>query len=95
VKHGRRDANHAEIRDRLREAHISVWDTGDVGGGFPDLVAAGQHRKTFQEITVLFEVKTQDGKLTPDQVEFINSWRGTVHIVRTVEEALRVFGIEV
>jgi hypothetical protein len=89
VKHGRRDANHAEIRDRLREAHISVFDAGDIGKGYPDLVCG------FQGQNYLLEIKTQDGKLTPDQVEFIETWRGTVHIVRTVEEALRVFGIEI
>lgn len=94
MKHGRRDANHAEIRDGLREAGISVWDTADLGG-FVDLVAAGLHRKTFQELTVLFEVKTKDGKLRPSQVEFIQSWRGAIHVVRTPAEALAVFGIKV
>lgn len=32
---------------------------------------------------------------TQDQVEFIETWRGTVYVVRTIEEALRVFGVEV
>lgn len=88
MKHGRRDSNHAEIRDRLREAYISVFDAGDIGQGYPDLVCG------FRGQNYLLEVKTIDGKLTPAQVDFINSWRGTVYVVRTVEEALRVFGIE-
>ena len=32
------------------------------------------------------------GKLTPDQVEFVNNWRGVVHIVRTVDDALQLVG---
>lgn len=94
MKHGKRDANHRDIIQALRDAYISAYDTADVGHGFPDVVSAGVHRLSQEEITVLFEIKTQDGKLTPDQVEFIDSWRGTVHIVRTPAEALRVFGIE-
>lgn len=94
MKHGKRDANHREIIQALRDAYISVWDTADLGNGFPDAVAAAPHRKTGQDITALLEIKTKDGKLTPAEQKFIDSWRGTVHIVRTPAEALRVFGIE-
>lgn len=94
MKHGKRDANHRDIIQALRDAYISAYDTADVGHGFPDVVAAGLHRITGERLTVLFEIKTESGKLTRDQVEFIDSWRGTVHIVRTPAEALAVFGIE-
>lgn len=88
MKHGKRDANHREIVQALRDAYISVFDAGDIGHGYPDLVCG------FQGQNYLLEIKTESGKLTPDQVEFIDSWRGTVHIVRTPAEALRVFGVE-
>lgn len=94
MKHGRRDANHRDIIQALRDAYISVWDTADLGNGFPDAVAAAPHRVTGQDLTALLEIKTKDGKLTPAEEKFIADWRGTVHIVRTVEEALAVFGIK-
>lgn len=94
-RYGKRDTNQKEIFQALRDAYISVHDTASLGDGFPDGVAAGVHRKTGQELTALLEVKTEDGKLTPAEEKFIASWRGTVHIVRTPAEALRVFGIEV
>lgn len=89
MKHGKRDANHRDIIQALRDAYITVFDTADVGHGYPDLVCG------FQGQNYLLEVKTEAGKLTRDQVEFIDAWRGTVHIVRTPAEALRVFGIEI
>lgn len=95
MKHGKRDANHREIIQALRDAYISVVDLADVARGCPDILAGGINRVTGQPMTTLLEIKTESGKLTPDQVEFIDSWRGTVHIVRTPAEALRVFGIEI
>lgn len=49
-------------------------------------------------VTSVMEVKNPDGRdeLTKDQVEFIARWPGTVHVVRSVEEAMRaVLGKEV
>ena len=46
----------------------------------------------------LLEVKNPDGfdRLTKEQVEFIERWPGEVHIVRSVDEAVRaVLGEEV
>jgi hypothetical protein len=48
--------------------------------------------------TALMEVKNPDGKdqLTRDQIEFLARWPGKVHVVRTVDEAIReVLGKEV
>lgn len=46
--------------------------------------------------TFLLEVKNPDGKnkLEPDQVDFIEEWPGdTVHVVRTIDEALTALGV--
>ena len=40
----------------------------------------------------LMEVKSVRGRLSRSQKAFQTSWRGTVIVVRTVEEALRVVG---
>ena len=81
------DANQADIVKALRTCGVSVQSLATVGKGCPDLVASdGQD-------TWLIEVKGPKGKLTPDQVEFISNWRGTVHIIRTVDEALQLVGV--
>jgi hypothetical protein len=38
----------------------------------------------------LMEVKTDDGRLMPEQVKFHQSWRGQTAIVRSVDEALMI-----
>lgn len=85
----RTDANHAAIRDGLRASGCTVADTSGAGAGFPDL-AVGLRSRNY-----LLEIK--DGakppstrKLTPDQVKFHSAWRGQVHVVTTLGEALQV-----
>jgi len=41
----------------------------------------------------LMEVKAEKGKLTADETRWIERWRGQVHIVRSVDDALRVIGV--
>ena len=88
------DSNHAEIRDGLRSIPgVTVADTSSAGHGFPDLVVG------FQKQNYLIEIK--DGsktvsrrKLTPDQVEFHNAWKGQICTVCNFDEALEVIGIK-
>jgi len=81
----RRDTNHAEIRDGLRQCGFSVFDAGSVGGSYPDLVV-GAHGITF-----LMEVKAFGGKVSDGQSRFAANWRGgPVSVVRTLEDALGV-----
>ncbi len=82
------DRNQAEIVDALRKCGISVRSTASLGHGFPDLIAANGDGQVW-----LIEVKGKKGKLTSDQVAFIESWRGDVHIARTVDDALRIVGV--
>lgn len=69
-KSGHQDANHAAIVEALCQYGPEPIDTTRVGGGFPDLCWP------FQGQTVLIEVKTPKGALTPAQVRFIADWRG-------------------
>ena len=81
------DANQQEIIDALRDVGCSVECLHQAGSGVPDLAVG------YQGFTYFMEVKTDKGKLTPDQVEWHASWRGQVAIVRSVDEALRVIGV--
>ena len=96
MKHGRRDANHAEIRDTLRLVPgCRVFDSGDIGGGFPDLVVG------FMGVIRLLEVK--DGqlpkskrRLTPDERRFHAAWEHLpVHVINSIDEAYTVIGLDV
>lgn len=82
------DKNQPEIVAALRSAGISVQSTAGMGKGFPDLVAANSDGKVW-----LIEVKGPKGKLTDDQILWIESWRGVVHIVRSADEALKLVGV--
>ena len=81
------DRNQAEIVSALRQVGASVLVLSRVGQGCADL-AAGLRGETF-----FLEVKTDKGKLTPREKEFMEGWRGHYAIVRTPEEALRAIGV--
>ncbi len=81
------DGNHREIVDALRQAGCPVLDLSAVGGGVPDLVVL-RRDKTI----TLFEIKMPRGKLNALQASWHARWAGHVHVVRTVEEALKLAG---
>jgi hypothetical protein len=87
MRHGRRDANHGEIRDSLRKAGYRVWDMGDVGGGFPDLLVLSKSK-----IGVLFEVKVKGEKLTKQELKFHSEYEGALGIVYSAEQAIEIIG---
>ena len=85
--YGKVDANQKDIVSALRYVGVSVQSLANIGNGCPDLMAARGHQMW------AIEVKGPKGKLTDDQIEWINNWRGVVHIVRTVDEALQLVGV--
>ena len=89
------DANQAEIVRALRQAGCGVVDLSKVAGGVPDLLV---HPPTYPDcrMAVLMEIKNKKGKgekLTPAQVKFHAEWKGWIHQVTTVAEALAAMGI--
>ena len=81
------DANQAEIVEALRAVGASGLVLSRVGQGCADL-AVGRHGFTY-----FLEIKTDKGKMTPAEQEFMDTWRGHYAIVRTPEEALRAIGV--
>lgn len=75
------DSNQAAIVEALRRISVNVEPIGKP----VDLLIC--HRGE----TSLMEVKNPDGRdqITKDQAEFLARWPGRVHIVRSVDEALR------
>ncbi len=78
----KRDVNEAEIVLALQYAGATVVRLSQKG--VPDLLVG------FNGHNFLFEVKTPKGSPTPDQVTFFETWEGSVHIVRSTEDALRI-----
>ena len=88
----RTDNNQKDIVAALRKIGCSVFDTHEVGHGFPDIAVgfcrAGRRR------TVLMEIKDGDQppskrKLTTDEKLFHSGWRGEATIVYSVEDAIQ------
>lgn len=87
MRYAKVDQNQGEIVEALRACGVSVQSLASIGKGCPDLVAAKG------SMTWMIEVKGPKGKLTPDQIDFIQNWKGDVHIVRTVNDALELVGV--
>lgn len=81
----KRDGNESEIVAALEGVGCSVTRLSQKG--VPDLLVARQG------VNFLIEVKEPKGKLTEDQETFIWNWKGSVAVVRSVEEALEVVGL--
>ncbi len=94
LKYGaKKDANHNEVVNALKEAGASVIDMSHVGRGFPDLIVG------FNSETLLVEIKnpkTSYGKkgLNKNQLKWREQWiGGTYCIVDSPEAALRMIGV--
>jgi hypothetical protein len=72
--------------DRLREIGCRVRYIKEP----VDLLVSYQNPLTSRKFNLLLEVKTDDGRLTKQQIEFIAEWLGPVHIVRGPEEAVNI-----
>lgn len=84
---GRRDLNHAEIRDGPRKCGASVLDLGGVGNDCPDLLVGWKGRNS------LLEIKSAKGAESAGQSRFRQTWRGETSTVRTLQEALLAVGV--
>lgn len=90
----RKDDNHNEIVNALKQAGAYVLDMSHVGSGFPDLIIG------FRSETILMEIKnpkTAYGRkgLNKNQLKWKESWTGGAYcVVDGVESALRMIGVK-
>lgn len=87
-RRARVDQNHAEIVSALRQAGYSVQSLAAVGRGAPDLLVGAKGTN------LLMEVKAPKGKRNVLQERWADTWDGTVHVVRSIEDALMVIWVE-
>jgi len=89
MRAARVDANQADIIKALRKIGCTVTPTHTIGKGFPDLVVGRNgvnHLLELKDGTKPPSART----LTPDEAKFHIEWRGVVHIVYSVDDAMRV-----
>lgn len=89
------DANQGEIVQALREAGASVTDLHEVGKGCPDIVVGWIDRKSLIPHTVLMEIKTENGRMTPEEKDWWATWQGHALVIRSPREALIAIGCAV
>lgn len=83
------DTNQPELVKQMRELGLSVFITSMVGNGFVDAVVG------HQKINYLMEIKDPNQppskrRLTPDEQQFFDTWKGQVDKVETIDDVLRV-----
>lgn len=78
------DSNQKKIVDNLREMGMTVIDLHEVGHGCPDIVVG------YRGVNFLFEVKGKHGRLTDNQVELHESWRGQIAVIRSTSDAVSI-----
>jgi len=76
------DKNQGVIVSTFRQLGYSVAFTHAIGRGFPDIVV-GKNGKTH-----LIEIKTEAGKLTEQEQAFFDMWKGSVLIIRTIDDVI-------
>jgi hypothetical protein len=81
------DKNQREIVNALRAIGCSVLDLSRMGKGTPDILVFCPRLHAY----CLVEIKSDKGKMTPAQKKFHADWRGPVVVVKSVDEALKVF----
>lgn len=81
----KKDANQTQIARELRAFGMSVRHTHTIGKGFPDIVVG------WRGVTLLVELKTDNGRMTDDEMIFFETWRGAAIMAKSSEEILRWF----
>ena len=88
-KAAKTDSNQSEVVNALRQAGASVQSLAATGKGVPDLLVG------YRGINYLMEVK--DGNkppstrlLTEDQLRWHQNWLGSVYVVNSTDEALKI-----
>lgn len=77
------DSNHADIKGSFERLGCSVFDTSRVPK-FTDLVVG------FMGVNVIVEVKAEKGKLTDDQIDLRDTWKGWREEARNTDDVIRI-----
>lgn len=76
------DKNQQQIVKQLRSLGFTVELTYRLGKGFPDFIIADGF------FTIPVELKSKGGKLTPDEIQFHNRYKGYIIIAYDIADIL-------
>lgn len=92
----RPDGNRNEIVAAFERLGWTVFNTGMVGEGFPDMVVAYNSPNINYEpryyVKALVEIKNGNAGYTTKEKSFMEKYPGLVTTVRSVEDVERMFG---
>jgi hypothetical protein len=77
----RPDRNRAEIIKAFEDRGWSVFNTGMVGEGFPDILVVKKIRGEW--ITRWVEIKAPGGSMTPKEIKRQEQYPGLIKVVRS------------
>jgi hypothetical protein len=86
----KRDLIENEIIQALLAAGCTVQRLS--AKGVPDLLVGFVDPETGIPTNLLMECKSKGGKLTPDEIAWIDEWKGMVYIIWSIDDALRAVG---
>jgi hypothetical protein len=86
------DDNQTEIVEALRDAGASVQILSGVGQGCPDLLVGHKFKNLLLEVKDGRKIPSKR-KLTTDEKEWHDAWRGSVLIVESIDQALAAIGV--
>jgi hypothetical protein len=86
VQRNRRDINQKEILRCLKRNKYKCSVTADIKNGFPDIIV-----RAHSGIWVMFEIKSGNDELTPDEKTFQSTFCDTpYHVITSCEQALEI-----
>lgn len=87
-KRAKSDAVQTPFVAQLRDLGVSVQPIHQIGHGCPDILVGWKGQN------YLFELKSEKGVATPDEIEWLTKWKGQVALVRTLERILYTIGMK-
>lgn len=86
------DDNQKKVVEQLRRCGVSVAVTSMMGKGFPDIIVG--------HAGINYMIELKDGsktasrrKLTEDEQEWHNKWKGQIHVADDIDDCLKIIGL--
>lgn len=86
------DDNQAKIVEHLRRLGITVQHLHTIGNGCPDLLLGFRNKNFLIELKDSLKTASKK-KLTTDEQEFFDTWKGQVDKCETLDEIIKVVGL--
>lgn len=86
------DDNQAQLVKQIRQLGATVRHLHMVGDGLPDIIVGYRKKNFLIEIKDFKKSKSQK-KLTADEQEFFDTWKGQVDKCETLDEIIKVVGL--